>query len=381
LSEPGLHIFVLIDALGWKVLEGRSFLDTILPHRQPLPTVLGYSAGAIPTMLTGRLPAQHGHWNLLYLDPERSPFRWLRHLDFLPRPVLDNRVARRILRELGRRVLGLGPLFECAVPPSLLPWFNWTEKLNIYQRGGITGASSIFDRLAETGAEHTVYTYHHSGDADILSRALHDVQTRPRGFYFLYLSEVDRLLHHHFHDRELLDERLGWYARELAKLFDAARLGDANASFTIFSDHGMTPVDRHYDLPGQVEALGFDQPADYLAVYDSTMARFWFFDERARRDISALLATVPCGRIVSDQELDNLGVRFPDGRHGHLILLLHPGWLLAGSRFNQSWLPAGMHGYHPDDPYSDGVFLSDRPPPVPVRGLIDVYECMRHVAG
>lgn len=373
-----VDVFVLVDALGWRLLEGRDFLSDVLPHRQPLRTVLGYSSGAIPTLLTGLSPAQHGHWNLLYYDPANSPFRWLRPLRKLPRRVLDNRIARRLLREVGRRLLGLGPLFECAVAPSLLPWFDWTEKKSIYARGGIGGGRSIFDRLAEQGAAHRVYTYHQHRDAEILEEATRDLAQRGAGFYFLYLSEVDQLLHHHFHDRERVDEKLAWYARELRRLFAAARAVDPAASLTLFSDHGMAPVRDHYALVDEVEALGFATPSQYLAIYDSTMARFWFFDEAARREITALLTAVPCGRVVPEAELEELGVLFPDHRYGEVILLLHPGWLLAGSRFNGGWTPAGMHGYHPDDPDSDGVFLSDRPPPVPVQGLADVHGCLQH---
>ncbi len=71
-------IFVLIDALGWQYLEGREFLNDVLAYRAPLQTVLGFSSGAIPTILTGAPPAVTGHWNLFYYDPAGSPFLWLR---------------------------------------------------------------------------------------------------------------------------------------------------------------------------------------------------------------------------------------------------------------------------------------------------------------
>src|SRR5947209_20199809 len=148
-TRTSLRLFVLIDALGWEVLKDHPFLDDILPHRQPLRTVLGFSSGAIPTILTGKTPAQTLHWNLFYYDPQGSPFRWLKWFQFLPDFVFEHRITQKVVKELGRRVLGMGPLFECFVSPRLLPWFNWVEKRNIYDQGGISGAPSIFDHLAE----------------------------------------------------------------------------------------------------------------------------------------------------------------------------------------------------------------------------------------
>ena len=105
--------------------------------------MLGYSSGAIPTILTGLPPAQNGHWNMLYYDPNGSPFRWLRWLSFFPDGLVDNRVFRKLIKEVGRRLLGMGPLFECCVSPGLLAKFNWVEKLNIYAEGGIPNSVSI----------------------------------------------------------------------------------------------------------------------------------------------------------------------------------------------------------------------------------------------
>ncbi len=374
-----LHLFVLIDALGWRCLEGRPFLASWLPFRLPLRTVLGFSSGAIPSMLTGRPPAENGHWNLFYYDPQGSPFRWLRPFQFLPDRALNNRLGRKLLKELGRRLLGLGPLFECSVSPRLLPWFNWVEKRNIYARGGITGARSIFDHLAEARIPHRVYSYRDGwSDREILERARHDLEAGGADFFFLYLCELDQALHHHPLDAAEVDQRLAWYDARLSEVFEAARRRQPQACFTVVSDHGMTPVCHRYDLVAEVESLGFSMPAYYLAVYDSTMARFWFFSERARQAVTARLAQVPCGRMLPDEELRQLGIFFPDRRYGETILLLHPGWLLSRSDFNGAgWMPVGMHGYHPDDCYSDAVFLSNRPPRTALRTVADVYQCMR----
>jgi hypothetical protein len=373
-----LHLFVLIDALGWQFLKGHEFLSDLLPYRAPLRSVLGFSSGAIPTILTGLPPARNGHWNLLYYDPGGSPFRWLRHLRFVPDRLLDHRVSRKLLKEMGRHLLGLGALFECCVSPRLLPWFNWAEKRNIYDRRGIADAPSIFDLLAERGMRYLVYSYHHGTDKEILKRARSDIQRGEARFFFLYLSEMDAFLHHYCEDAKELEGRLGWYAAGLRELFEAARKLDPEATFTLFSDHGMTPVRHRYDVVKDVERLGFAMPTDYLAVYDSTMARFWFFSEKARHAVVECLQELPCGRVVPDDELQQLGVFFADRRYGELIFLLHPGWLLSRSDFNgRGWMPVGMHGYHPEDPYSDAIFLSSRQPTFPVRTIADVYWCMQ----
>ncbi|MBI2951474.1 hypothetical protein HYY27_05230, partial [bacterium] len=58
-----LALFVFIDAFGWEILRRRPFLDDLLKVKAPLTTVLGYSSTCDPTILTGRLPREHGHFS------------------------------------------------------------------------------------------------------------------------------------------------------------------------------------------------------------------------------------------------------------------------------------------------------------------------------
>lgn len=374
-----IRFFVLIDALGWRYLAKEDFLSELLPYRMPLRTVLGYSSGTIPCILTGMLPAESGYWNLFYHDPQGSPFRWLRpFIGFLPRGVLDHKVSRKALEEIGRHVLGLGPGFCCAVAPSILPHFNWLEKTNIYGHGGIPGVASIFDSLAEKGIRHRIYTYHRWSDEQILSEAARDLKSGEPCFFFLYLCEMDMFLHTHCTDPDAVHRRVCWYADGLRTLLEAALVQDPEAQFTVFSDHGMTPVRARHDLASDIENLGLRSPNDYLAVYDSTMARFWLRSPRAQRMLPDCLNRSVCGRVLRDEELRTLGVFFADRRYGDLVFLLHPGNLFSRSDFDGSmWKPAGMHGYHPDDPWSDAVFLSRRKPGFPLATVRDVHRCMK----
>jgi hypothetical protein len=376
-----LAVFVLIDALGWEIINHRPFLDQELPVRRRLTTILGYSSGAIPAILTGQKPAENGRWNLFCYDPEGSPFKWLKWGAFLPDWLLDTRYSRKVIKELGRRVLGLGPLFECAVSPRVLPLFNFIEKQNLYGPGGIPGVTSIFDRFEQMQVDYRVYSYHKFSDRRIFQEAISDIRQSNASFYFLYLSEMDHFLHAHRSETSAVTERVAWYEAELRSLFAAARDRDPDARLTVASDHGMTPVHSHYDLVGTIGKLGLSTPRDYVAVYDSTMARYWFFEAAARRAIVAALERVPCGRILGDAEIEQLGVLFPDRRYGELIFLLDPGWLLAHSDFNGGgWQPAGMHGYHPSDSESDAIFLSNWSPRVSPGSIVEIFGCLEEAA-
>lgn len=375
--ERRIRIFVLIDALGWRLVENREFLTDLLPYRRPLRTVLGFSSGAIPTILTGRPPASNGHWNLFYFDPQGSPFRWLRHFRFLPGRLLNHRVTRKVIKELGQHVFGMGPLFECCVSPQLMPWFNWVEKRPIYEPGGIEGTRSIFDVLATNKIPSRTYTYRHMTDTKILEQAKKDIEQSEATFFFLYLSELDHFLHEYCGDDSKIRSRLAWYESELRKIFETARRMDPELMFSVFSDHGMTPVRKRFDVLGAVNSLGFSMPLDYVAVYDSTMARFWFFNDRARKSIVDRLKSLTHGRVLSDRELDALGILFTDRRYGEVIFLLDAGYLLARSDFHgKGWMPNGMHGYHPDDPDSDAVLLTNRPPSNEARTIADIFSHM-----
>lgn len=370
-----LAVFVLIDALGWRFANEEGFLGSVLGNRARLRTVLGFSSAAIPTILTGLAPQRHGQWNLFYYDPEGSPFRWLRPFSKLPDRTMNNRLCRRAFTEFGRRLLGLGPGFSCNVSPRLLPWLNWTEKHDIYDCGGIPGVQSFIDLLAERGAAYRVFSYHQATDKQILSAASADLVAGRAEVLFLYLSELDMLLHNHCDDPNKWSAALRRYERDLESVFTLALDQNPEATLAVFSDHGMTTVHHHKAVADEIRRLGFHMPQDYLAVYDSTMARFWFFSEEARRVITARLERMGGGHILDDSELETLGVLFPDRRHGELIFLLDPGWLLIDSDFhNGGWKPAGMHGYHPDDPNSDGVFLTNRTPAKPVQQVADVYQ-------
>ncbi len=371
------HVYVLMDALGWPVAETHGFLTGLLPHRRPLRTILGFSSGAIPSILTGMTPDRHGRWNLLYFDPEHSRFRWLRPASRLPERWLNHRLARRGLQELGRRMLGCGPGFECCVRPQLLPWFAWAETRDLYQPGSLEPAANIFDLWAEAGLPFRIYSYRQGGDLELLGRAAQDLEAGRAVAYFIYLCELDHFLHRFRGDAPAERGFLQRYDGPLRLLYRALERRGRPVNFHLFSDHGMTPVARREDLAGALARLPWRMPQHYLAVLDSTLARFWFFHPGAEDAIRACCAESGCGRMLAADELKALGIWFPDGRYGQAVYLLPPGCMFSRSDFHGgAWNPRAMHGYHPGDANSDAVLLSSRPLPPDLSDITGLHRLL-----
>jgi hypothetical protein len=355
-----LSIYVLVDALGWDLVKRRPFLDDVLVDRRWLVTILGYSSGAIPTILTGQNPSTHGHWNLFYRSPDTSPFKWTKALGRMPSALTETRIGRRAVKHVTKKLSGYSGYFSIyAYPIAHLPQFDLTEKRDIYTPGGLD-RPSIFDDFQRHGVPWECYNYHDHTDEQILALAPERARSTDARVLFLYLSGLDHYLHFNIHDQDGVDTMLGWYEAGLRRVWEAAKSSGRDVRMFVCSDHGMTPIRWTYDLRRDVDSLGLRIPDDYLPAYDSTMARFWINSDRAGTKLTELLIDHPCGSLLSRAELERLGVWFDDGRYYHMLFLAKPHLLISPS--DMGWIRfAGMHGYHPSEPTADAVLLASTP--------------------
>lgn len=374
-------IFVLVDALGWQLIEDRDFLADILPHRQELQTIFGFSSAAIPSILTGMVPREHGHWNLFVYDPENSPFWFAKPLRYFPNWIANSRIVRKATSFLGRRLSKTRGYFQIyGVPTQILPLFDVCEKEDIYAPGGLEPVLSIFDLLKREGVPYRSYSYHELNDHDIVKKSCNDIASKKADFYFIYLCELDEFLHYNIADGRSVENKLKYYEEAIAKIYATALKADSNCPFYVFSDHGMTRVHETYDLMGEVGALGYSVPDDYLALFDSTMARFWFFNDGARREISERLANLPCGHWVSEQDRRAFGIDFDHQRFGQSIFMMNEGVLMHPSHMGRvPW--QGMHGFHPNAPSSSASLLARQSPEQELRSVVDLFPLMVKAAG
>jgi predicted AlkP superfamily pyrophosphatase or phosphodiesterase len=376
-SDGGkLSVFVFVDALGWEIVQRSTFLSKLAPYRGPLDTVLGYSCACDPTILTGRLPREHGHFSFFRYAPNESPFGFFRTMGWLPQSLSARWKVRRLLSRLARKALGYTGYFELYhVPLGYLPLLDYTEKRDLYQPGGInSGAKTVFDLFRSADIPFHVSDWRQS-DAVNVADANRAIGTgRPRAVY-LYLAGLDGVLHAGGTGSPDAVRTLREYESWLQLLMRRAEEKYADVSLHVFSDHGMTDVKELCDVVSRVEETGLRYGKDFAAVYDSTLARFWFLNDAARVAVRALLEERSDGRILSERELKELGCDFPDSRYGELMFLANPGVLICPSHMGRRPV-AGMHGYDPADPDSRAAYLTNIPSSAPPRHLTDLFGLM-----
>lgn len=378
--KPILPLFVFVDACGWEIIRDQPFLTGLAPRRRRLRSVFGYSSACIPSILSGRWPQETRNWCYFVHDPARSPFRHLRPLGWLPAALTGRRIFRRWLSRLLRGPLGFSGYFDLYnLPFRHLGRFDFTEKRSPLQPGGMNVGANIFDVLTREGIPYHV-SEPARGEAGNLQALETDIAAECIDFAFLYWPELDGLMHRVGNDAPEVGAKLDRYETDLGRLMALARRHYAEVRLYVFSDHGMANCTETLDLRGRLAALPVRMPRDYAVVYDSTMARFWFFNERARREVTAALGQVTQGRIVSDAELRELGTFFPDRYFGELIFLVEQGVLIVPSDMGERPL-AAMHGYHPDAPQSYAALLTNHADvPAGVTAIPHMFELMRRDA-
>ena len=357
-----LDLFIFVDALGWKQVQEREFLVDFLPRQQRCETVFGYSSTCDPTILTGKMPDEHGHFSCFIKATDERPFRHLGALSLLPHRVAGyHRVRHRVSRWLGKRLGYTGYFQIYSVPFQHLQHLDYTEKRDIYENGGILGGQQpIFEFWERSGKAWTRSDWHQPDDVNI-AHMRREIERGDAELGYLFLGRPDAIMHQHGTSGPEVDAGFDKLAADLRSLHELAQKHYQGVRFHVFSDHGMSDTVAASDLwPRWRKAFRHAKYGrDYVAVWDSTMARFWFEDERVREEARQFLTEAQDGgRIVSHEELARWRCNFPGDKYGEMIYLLPPGSIFAPSFMNQRWVN-GMHGYEPEHEECDASWITN----------------------
>lgn len=345
----------------------------------------------VPSLLTGVGPEQHGYWQMrLHPDAAR---RRRRLLDLVP----DR------LTTLAQCLVHLvHPAFDlAAIPPRRrrrfeLTRFKYTRR---QQSAEIIGNIGGFDSIIGTlGPGRARYVFSRRlADLDAMAAAL---TGGAEELVFAEVYALDLLQHWSLDRPERLRagyERMDRFVSDLHR-----RVAAAGRRLVLLVDHGQEPVRGAVDLPGRLRALGVPE-SEYTYFLDVPMARFWFHTERAREEITRMLAGMPNGRAFPYTELARYGVPFPTAEYGELYFAADPGFILFPHDFyhpvanlflglrDVEQAPRirdphhrGSHGHLPGHPSERGwmlVFDDAARVELPLMQLVDVAPTLLALAG
>jgi hypothetical protein len=321
--------------------------------------LLGYSDSIRSAIFTGRYPDETGYWmEYCYRpgSPALAPLRRLGPLDRLPSDIVRRAskfaLSQTLVRHQARRH-GYAHLSLRNLPYRALDRFDWTLRTAMTAPNAL-GVPTVFDRISAAGLDWSYLDASKLGRRRLLEAI--DALPQATSFVFVYLHQVD-MASHVFGISSRLFERVLRRTDALAGQVverTERRLGPVES--VIFSDHGMSRVDRVVGYPGLWRHPGF--PSRFCFALDATMVRLWFEDdsEALRGQVLGIVSSTAAGRFLSVDERRSLHLDFADRLYGDEIFLLEPRTAIFPN-FHSLQRPKAMHAYDPDDLEQHGIAI------------------------
>ncbi|MBT6325680.1 MAG: hypothetical protein HOJ35_06905 [Bdellovibrionales bacterium] len=353
-----LHIIIFIDALGWESVKKYNVFEKELPFRNSVEMQFGYTCTAIPTILTGKKPEEHKHFSFFYYNPEKSPFKFMKWLNFLlPSFIFKYNRVRGKLSQLVKKLKGYTGYFQLYLFPfKRLHLFDYCEKKDLFEPKSFYPIKNITDHLMDRNIKYFISDWHKS-DHETLTEFKDTIKQQEINFAYLTLAELDAVAHDDTKSGDKSLEKIRWYEESVREVLKIAKENYSDVTLSVISDHGMTTLKDTLDIKGKIEKLNLEFGLDYTATYDSTMARIWILNENSRAPIIKVLDSFSNGHILSENEKKEFGINFKDHMYGEIIYLLDPGYQIVPSDMGKDSL-AGMHGYDSKDKDSLASFLT-----------------------
>jgi len=334
------HVFIYLTGPGWHILKEHAFMTKYCKYQFPIQSQLGCSHAALSSTLTGKDPEKHGHFSSYYFKKSNTILETAQRF--------YSKVISKKSGYFGKYSVPLRNL-NCFVQSN-----HYSKKL---MPGYFSPLISIIDMVHEKKLAHSIVNTNSIPPVQALKNLRYRLKNETLAFAFIHIDEMDDLLHCYPYDFQRIDTKFRSYEKQIKKIITAGINGHSNFNLTIFSGHGMTLAPQKINIKKKINSLGITYGHDYHAVYDPTMAYFWFKNKSAKSIIHDKLHKLRHCKILSHKEKKEFGINFSDKRYGETIALVDPGFQIFPNDVLPCSLP-GMHGYDPNHSDSLGACLS-----------------------
>jgi len=318
-----------------------------------LEPIYGYTDCFKVSLLTGMYPEGHGYWVSYRFSetPRKRSIPPALSL-FLDRDALPIRGVRFILnRFLNNHMFHMrtwGYIRELEINSE-----SSFYKIDRYLRR--KGFKTLFSSLEEYGLSYIVIEdrfYRHNLEevVRLVGRygKIHDV-------VFVYIDEPDFWGHRYGVENPRYVKLLRQLSKIVLQMIRVAKY--SNASYIVFSDHGMASVNKTIDIYSYV-LKDRDYGRKYLLGIDATFLRIFYLNNYAETPYLERIRGIieRCSKKLAHSDFKRY--RLPYDRHyGDEVYALYEGCVLFPNFF--SWLrPKGMHAYSPENMWQHGIVLA-----------------------
>lgn len=338
-------LVVFVDALGPSQLEALGDQLPMVPVRGAVRGVLGYSSGALATVLTGAAPCEHGRMCLFsHQAPEHDhlllPLKWL---GLMPRWLHERSPVRRRVAKAFAAWRGLtGYVALGRVPPEAFSWLDMPERDDLFAASEIGGQRTFLADARRAGLRVYTTPWQRAED-ERLDVAAADIRRERPDLAFVYVTALDGILHREGNGGAGVASVRTTIAARIEAVTEAMTAGGGDVVTLLVGDHGMADVSRVIDPGSRGTKKRF---------VDSTMMRMWGTPAElasARRELSDLGGTWLDGEGLAANDV-------PQRSYGDAIYVLPEGSIFAPSYVGGR--AAGMHGYLRQAPSSAAAVAS-----------------------
>ena len=351
-SQPqGNLLMILIDAFSQVYLSDKytPFLRSLAETgvSSTLDPIFAFR-GIETTIFTGVWPSSHNVWTEFKLaqqtrnsKKDRLLQQIVQALSLLPTDELQAKSRYFVERFLFKKFYKTLNI----IPPRATQYFETSQSKETVETEIANSSVTLFDVFREMGIRFQYVVPGVLGDKGALHKAMRMIEENNRlSFCYLKFNHLDHLGHHFGPAPLMFRDQLAKIDRYVEQVVTLWQSKKPRLKVLILADHGMSKVYNTVNILKDLSQLRSQPYEDYVAFADSTMIRFWFFNEKAAHEIIDFVQEIECGHILSTKEKEFLKIPL-DTAFGEMIYVLDEGYVIHPSFFASKHKVRGMHGY------------------------------------
>jgi hypothetical protein len=319
-------LFCYVDGMNLRRIDQTHapFVFDTLKSKQCVRITSPPSADSLPTLLTGTYPSEHGMFGVR-LKPNTSRSRIAKIIDQMP-DILTTTTQCMVHALTGSYDLPAIPAKRRRGFQILRTQQNkkYRKAENLLQFGGLKSC------LEAVGIERCHYQY--SRTSDPLKDLINKIGLGKYVFEFVHLYSFDLLQRWNIDDEKKTQAVYSCFDNFARSLYEKCK--NNKITLVLFSDHGYDQITGYVDLFHELKKLDLSEE-EYTYFVELSMARFWFFSERARDKIVRVLRGIPNTKFFSWQDLREFNISFNEPQYGEAFIMSCPGFVFFPHDFHQ----------------------------------------------